>query len=191
MNREKVLELVREVGAGEPESLYGRTDYVVMTVGDLERFANLVEKEVRGDAEPVAWMYTLEYGDTVVDKKVSLSQLNYPFGVCGADYLRENSDGMSYVRQTLLYAQPVLVSNQTPVAWMCTETKVLYDNDTSAVDKYHGFNPTVPLYTHPVRQPLTDDQITLIIGECAARHEHTDYGFARAIEAAHGIGGTE
>jgi hypothetical protein len=47
------------------------------------------------------------------------------------------------------------------------------------------------LYTHPAptRQPLTDDQITLIIGECAARHEHTDYGFARAIEAAHGIGG--
>jgi hypothetical protein len=45
-----------------------------------------------------------------------------------------------------------------------------------------------PLYTHPVR-PLTDDEIALIIGECAARHEHTDYGFARAIEAAHGIGG--
>jgi hypothetical protein len=55
------------------------------------------------EQKPVAWMYTLEYGDTVVDKKVSLSQLNYPFGVCGADYLRENSDGMSYVRQTLLY----------------------------------------------------------------------------------------
>jgi hypothetical protein len=101
------------------------------------------------EQKPVAWMYTLEYGDTVANKKVSLSQLNYPFGVCGADYLRENSDGMSYVRQTLLYAQPVLVSNQTPVAWMCTETKVLYDNDTSAVDKYHGFNPTVPLYAHP------------------------------------------
>lgn len=37
-------------------------------------------------------------------------------------------------------------------------------------------------------QPLTDDQIALIIAECAARHEHTDHGFARAIEAAHGIG---
>lgn len=41
------------------------------------------------------------------------------------------------------------------------------------------------------QQPLTEDQITLIIAECAARHEHTDYGFARAIEAAHGIGGSD
>jgi len=48
-----------------------------------------------------------------------------------------------------------------------------------------------PLYTRPVRQPLTDDEITLIVAECAARHEHTDHGFARAIEAAHGIGGSD
>lgn len=41
------------------------------------------------------------------------------------------------------------------------------------------------------QQPLTDDEITLIIAECAARHEHTDHGFARAIEAAHGIGGSD
>jgi hypothetical protein len=44
---------------------------------------------------------------------------------------------------------------------------------------------------YAVQKPLTDDQITLIIGECAARHEHTDYEFARAIEAAHGIGGSD
>lgn len=63
MERGKIIELAREVGVGEPESLYGRTDYVVMTVGDLERFANLIEREVRGDAEPVAWrMYPFDYG---------------------------------------------------------------------------------------------------------------------------------
>lgn len=45
---------------------------------------------------------------------------------------------------------------QKPVAWMCTETKVLYDHDTSDVDKYHGFKPTVPLYTHPA--PRTEQQ---------------------------------
>jgi len=59
--------------------------------------------------EPVAWLYTLEYGKTVADKKVSLSQLNYPFGVCGADYLRSNDDGVSYVRQTPMYAAPAPV----------------------------------------------------------------------------------
>lgn len=44
------------------------------------------------------------------------------------------------------------------------------------------------LYTHPPqRKPLTDEQIVLIVGECAASHQHTDIHFARAIEAAHGI----
>lgn len=61
---------------------------------------------------PVAWLYTLEYGKTVADKKLSLYQLNYPFGVCGADYLRSNDDGMSYVRQTPLYAAPAPVAQR-------------------------------------------------------------------------------
>ena len=53
-------------------------------------------------------------------------------------------------------AQPADVE---PVAWMDPETKVLYDHDTSEVDKFHGFAPTVPLYTHPpARVPLTDEQ---------------------------------
>lgn len=53
--------------------------------------------------EPVAYLYTLEYGETVVNKKVSMQQLNYPFGVCGADYLARNDNGCSYVKQTPLY----------------------------------------------------------------------------------------
>ena len=56
--------------------------------------------------DPVAFLYTLEYGKTVVDKKVSIDQLNYPFGVCGADYQAQNEDGVSYVRQTPLYTHP-------------------------------------------------------------------------------------
>jgi len=56
--------------------------------------------------DPVAFLYTLEYGKTVVDKKVSIDQLNYPFGVCGADYQAKNEDGVSYVRQTPLYTTP-------------------------------------------------------------------------------------
>jgi hypothetical protein len=36
-------------------------------------------------------------------------------------------------------------------------------------------------------QPLTDDQITLIIADCASSHQHTDIHLARAIEQAHGI----
>ena len=49
-----------------------------------------------------------------------------------------------------------------------------------------------PLYTTPppVAEPhkrtwvgLTDDEIVLIVAECAASHQHTDIHFARAIEA--------
>lgn len=41
----------------------------------------------------------------------------------------------------------------------------------------------------PQRKPLTDDEIILIVAECASSHQHTDIHFARAIEAAHGIKG--
>ena len=53
--------------------------------------------------EPAAYLYTLEYGQTVADTKLSIQQLNYPFGVCGSDYLARNDEGVSYVRQTPLY----------------------------------------------------------------------------------------
>jgi hypothetical protein len=56
MNREEVIRLAREAGAGEPESLYGRTDYVVMTWFELERFAALVaaaEREKWPNLDPV------------------------------------------------------------------------------------------------------------------------------------------
>ncbi len=58
------------------------------------------------EQEPVAYLYTLEYGQSTYDKKVSIHQLNYPFGVCGADYLAKNDEGVSYVRQTKLYTAP-------------------------------------------------------------------------------------
>ena len=87
-----------------------------------------------------------------------------------------------------------MADEQKPVAWIW--------KNRHGDARYTAFGPPtqnldiakwecIPLYTHPVRQPLTDDQITLIIGECAARHEHTDHGLARAIEQAHGIGGSD
>jgi len=41
MNRDDIIRMAREVGAGEP-NLHGRIDYVVMTYNELERFAALV-----------------------------------------------------------------------------------------------------------------------------------------------------
>jgi hypothetical protein len=42
MNQDDIMRMAREVGASEPESLFGRTDYIVMTRYELERFATVV-----------------------------------------------------------------------------------------------------------------------------------------------------
>lgn len=47
MNRDDIIRMAREVGAGEPESLYGRTDYFAMTEYELQRFAALVAASKR------------------------------------------------------------------------------------------------------------------------------------------------
>ena len=80
-----------------------------------------------------------------------------------------------------------LVKRQEPVAKVCHD-----------LDGHIGWNPNLkqlpnegtPLYTTPSqRKPLTDEEIILIVAECAASHQHTDIHFARAIERAHGIKG--
>jgi hypothetical protein len=53
------------------------------------------------------------------------------------------------------------------------------------------WNRVGPLYLHPPqRKPLTDDQIAEICMDCSLVTP-SDIYFARAIEKAHGIGGTE
>ena len=72
-------------------------------------------------------------------------------------------------------AQP----EQEPVAWM---------NDMGTHIDLNVSGRGTPLYTTPPqRKPLTDEEIILIVAECASSHQHTDIHFARAIEAAHGI----
>ena len=51
MNRDDIIRMAREVGAAEPQSLYGRTDYIVMTAHELERFASLVAAAIRARGE--------------------------------------------------------------------------------------------------------------------------------------------
>jgi hypothetical protein len=48
-------------------------------------------------------------------------------------------------------------------------------------------NTLTALYANPSQRTwvgLTDDEIVLIVAECAASHQHTDIHFARIIEAA-------
>jgi len=70
----------------------------------MEDLRSVIAEMESADLE--AYLYTLEYGETVFDEKLSRHQLNYPFGVCGSDYLAENDNGVSYVRETPLFDHP-------------------------------------------------------------------------------------
>jgi hypothetical protein len=74
-----------------------------------------------------------------------------------------------------------LEAKDEPVAWM---------NQNGVVRKV-GYewgpnNTLTALYATPSQrtwQGLTDEEIVLIVAECAASHQHTDIHFARGIEA--------
>ena len=84
------------------------------------------------------------------------------------------------IREAL--AQP----EQEPVAFICEFYADEGHPFVSFEPVTHGTN--TPLYsTPPQRKPLTDEEIILIVAECASSHQHTDIHFARAIERAHGI----
>ena len=53
-------------------------------------------------------------------------------------------------------------SKQKPVAWKLPDKNVVFWEDTKEVDKYHGFEPTIPLFPHPQRTwvGLTNDELT-------------------------------
>jgi hypothetical protein len=80
-----------------------------------------------------------------------------------------------------------LEAKDEPVAWA-----MLHDNG-HFIDAIHPNEHArvegeyiTPLYTTPPQRTwvgLTDEEIVLIVAECAASHQHTDIHFARAIEA--------
>ena len=83
-------------------------------------------------------------------------------------------------------AEALAQPEQEPVAFICEFYADEGHPFVSFEPVTHGTN--TPLYTTPPqRKPLSDEEIILIVAECAASHQHTDIHFARAIERAHGI----
>jgi hypothetical protein len=112
---------------------------------------------------------------------------------------KRQDDAITAIKEAL--AQP----EQEPVVWMyvnkSTHEVRFQKHMRDFVD--HGAFSEVPLFSEPLanqlktsgspiaqRKPLSDDEIVLIVAECASSaHRHDDFSFARAIEAAHGIKG--
>ena len=78
------------------------------------------------------------------------------------------------------------MSKRKPIAWVTENGKgwLRWHNDKDAESN----KTSIPLYKNPKRKPLSDAEIALISAECSLRTP-SDIYFARAIEAAHGIGG--
>ena len=121
--------------------------------------------------------------------KLALEALKYPINQSHENFNVDMAELLAHRAITAIeeaLAQP----EQEPVAW---RYKILdyfgrpvWTFKTPKTD-IRVFE-SQPLYTSPPqRKPLSDEQIILIVAECAASHQHTDIHFARAIERAHGI----
>lgn len=89
MDRSKVLELAHEAELARQFALE-----VPFVVDRLQRFAALIEREVRGDAEPVAWLHT----PNELHKKTCLPSLSFS----------RNRDLSLYGASVPLYINPPL-----------------------------------------------------------------------------------
>jgi len=47
-------------------------------------------------------------------------------------------------------------SAQEPVAWKHPDKNMVFWKDTKEMDEYHGFKPTIPLYTTPPQRPWVE-----------------------------------
>jgi hypothetical protein len=99
------------------------------------------------------------------------------------DHYKQTEQAITAIKEAL--AQP----EQEPVAWRAWVSKFpqgtgsdwVYVTKPIMKDIVHN----QPLYTTPSQRTflrLTDEEIVLIVAECAASHQHTDIHFARAIE---------
>ncbi len=133
--------------------------------------------------------------------KLALEALEYPLNQSHENFNVDMAELLAHRAITAIeeaLAQP----EQEPVAWKLVPVeptdemlKAMDECSTECYDErlYAGHAASVYMAavdvapTPPQRKPLSDEEIILIVAECASSHQHTDIHLARAIEAAHGI----
>ena len=92
----------------------------------------------------------------------------------------KNLDAITAIKEAL-------AQTQEPVAWKLPDKNVVFWEDTKEVDKYHGFKPTIPLYTTPPPRTwvgLTDDEVAQAMYRADAIFTGPmQFKFAKEIEA--------
>jgi hypothetical protein len=67
------------------------------------------------------------------------------------------------------------LESQEPVAWKHPDKNMVFWEDTKEVDEYHGFKPTIPLYTHPPQRTepkVCCQQYDTCLEPCTPRGTH-------------------
>ena len=105
------------------------------------------------------------------------------------DTLTLSQEAITAIKEALSSPNGEAQPEQEPVAWVCHGVNGEHDVDFDENEIDALLVGTMLYTTPPQRKPLTDEEIILIVAECAASHQHTDIHFARAIERAHGIKG--
>ena len=92
----------------------------------------------------------------------------------------KNLDAITAIKEAL-------AQTQEPVAWKLPDKNVVFWEDTKEVDEYHGFKPTIPLYTTPppcTWVGLTDDEVAQAMYRADAIFTGPmQFKFAKEIEA--------
>ncbi len=109
---------------------------------------------------------------------------------CGADKANAGID------QAITAIKAALEAKDEPVAWRDAAIRLGEELSSVGPNGYYDMDAKEwldwtmeqnPRGKHSLPQRtwvgLTDDEIVLIVAECAASHQHTDIHFARAIEA--------
>ena len=102
------------------------------------------------------------------------------WGSYASEYFQDKHDlqgDINNTQQAITAIKAALEAKDEPVAWISHNAGLYHFKPDESLEP-------LPLYlAPPQRKPLTDEEIVLIVAECAASHQHTDIHFARAIEA--------
>ncbi|RPJ30069.1 MAG: hypothetical protein EHM17_17365 [Verrucomicrobiaceae bacterium] len=206
MNRNDIIAMARDAGAGEPESLFGRTDYIVMTQHELERFAALVAA-----TEAAKWIKGAKISVPTATMEQQFSvyhRRGYEAGAAAererrafelAECYRCGWDGGAAAEASM---QRLTDVQQEMVGPSIKETrhhranrmlKEAMDSDReNIIRNMPDFEFDFSTESQK-RKPLTDEEIDRVWRSVDYKISYDNFrlAIARAIERAHGIGGEE
>ena len=140
------------------------------------------------EQEPVAWIFVDDTGMKFVSVDRPHKDFQPLYTAAPTSQPEQEPVGINGLTEAETDASASVVwlvrkPEQEPVAW-------LYRDSWGTMKLSQIMPPPVgafPVYTAPTpRKPLTDEEIALIVGECAASaYRHDDFSFARAVIAAY------